>query len=335
MLYSTSIIDEINRKFINGEIVKRDETPYYRNEIGVKKAFIKFIYTDAEMKELIKCKSNIQYFAEKYCQIKMSDGSVGSISLRKYQIDMLNDIEDNQLILQVKSRQIGSSLINSIKILHYLLFNIDKNVMILSNLRDTSIEIIDKIKNIYINLPFFLKVGIKNWNQKSIVFDNGCKIGAAARSKTPAIGFTIDFLFIDEFAHIPSNIIEPYYKLLLPLIKSRLNSKLIISSTPNGPNFFYKLYLESKEGNNNFKLIEVPYTVIPGRDSEWVKQTIRDIGGVDFFEQEYNLRFLKEDKVSHRLGKIESKEDKLSNRLDKIEEMLTQILNILNHMYRP
>jgi hypothetical protein len=61
-----------------------------------------------------------------------------------------------------------------------------------------------------------LKAGIKNWNQKSMVCENGCKIRTAARSKAPAIGFTIDFLYLDEFARVPSNIIEPYYTAVYP-----------------------------------------------------------------------------------------------------------------------
>lgn len=113
--------------------------------------------------------------------------------------------------------------------------------MIVANVAATTIEIVDKIKAIYVLLPFFLKAGIKNWNQRSIVFDNGCRIKTAARSKTPAIGFTIDLLYMDEFAHIPSNIIEPYYTAAYPTVSAIQNSKIIITSTPNGMNLFYKL----------------------------------------------------------------------------------------------
>jgi hypothetical protein len=68
--------------------------------------------------------------------------------------------------------------------------------MIVANKGDTATEIVDKIKSIYSLIPFFLKPGIKVWNQKSLTFDNGCRIKTSARTKTPAIGFTIDLLFL-------------------------------------------------------------------------------------------------------------------------------------------
>jgi hypothetical protein len=158
----------------------------------------------------------------------------------------------------------------AITMLHFITFNNDKNIMIVANIRGTTIEIIDKIKNIYIQLPFFLKSGIKNWNQQSITFENGCRIKSSARSKTPAIGFTIDFLYLDEFAHIPSNIIEPYYTAAFPTVSAIENSKIIITSTPNGMNLFYKLLTnaERPDGDplkNNYKPMRVYWYQVPGR----------------------------------------------------------------------
>lgn len=166
---------------------------------------------------------------------------------------------------------LSHNTINSaITILHFITFNNDKNVMIVANLRDTTIEIIDKIKNIYINLPFFLKVGIRNWNQKSMVCENGCRIKSAARSRTPAIGFSIDFLYLDEFAHIPSNIIEPYYTAVYPTLAGIANSKMIITSTPKGMNLFYKLLMAAKlpdsdPNSTKFVYKEVYWHQVEGR----------------------------------------------------------------------
>ena len=139
-----------------------------------------------------------------------------------------------------------NTIMTSIFMLHTILFKNDKNIMIIANKGDTATEIVDKIKAIYVLLPFFLKPGIKVWNQKSLTFENGCKIKTSARSKTPAIGFTIDILYMDEFAHIPSNIIEPYYTAAYPTVSSISNSKIIITSTPNGMNLFHKLLVDAE-----------------------------------------------------------------------------------------
>lgn len=140
--------------------------------------------------------------------------------------------------------------------------------MVVANKNDTVIEILDKIKNIYKLLPFFLKPGLINWNTKAIVFDNGCRIKSQARSKEPAIGFTIDFLYIDEFAHIPKTIIQHYYKAVVPIVSSIKNSKIIITSTPNGANLFKDLVIGSMlpEGDpdkNMYNLIKVYWYQVP------------------------------------------------------------------------
>jgi len=134
----------------------------------------------------------------------------------------------------------------AIVILHFCLFKENKGVMVVANKGKTTIEIIEKIKSIYKLLPFFLKAGIINWNQSSITFDNGCQIKTEKRTKEPAIGFTIDLLYLDEFAHIPENYIVPYYTAVVPVVSSIENSKIIITSTPKGLNLFHKLLIESE-----------------------------------------------------------------------------------------
>lgn len=158
----------------------------------------------------------------------------------------------------------------AISMLHFITFNNDKNIMIVANVANTAIEIIDKIKSIYVLLPFFLKVGIKNWNQRSIIFENGCRIKSSARTKTPAIGFTIDFLYMDEFAHIPANIIESYYTAAFPVVSAVNNSRIVITSTPNGMNLFYKLLTDAERPDgdplkNNYKAMRVYWYQVPGR----------------------------------------------------------------------
>jgi hypothetical protein len=160
--------------------------------------------------------------------------------------------------------------------LHTILFSNDKNIMIVANKGDTAVEIVDKIKSIYTLLPFYLKPGIKTWNQKSLTFENGCRIKTSARTKTPAIGFTIDVLYLDEFAHIPSNIIEPYYTAAFPTVSAVQNSKIIITSTPNGMNLFHRLLTDAERPDgdpqkNNYKPMRVYWYQVPGRFVTYIR----------------------------------------------------------------
>lgn len=268
-IFTTKGVDDVTSKINDGILLKRYQSPWFKNEVGVRRSGVTFFMTDDEIQEYIKCKLDIHYFAEKYCRVKTEDGSVQNITLRDYQKDIL-DLFSGRFSMLCGSRQIGKTINASITMLHFITFNNDKNIMIVANIRGTTIEIIDKIKNIYIQLPFFLKVGIKNWNQQSITFENGCRIKSSARSKTPAIGFTIDFLYLDEFAHIPSNIIEPYYTAAYPTVSAIENSKIIITSTPNGMNLFYRLLIDAERPDgdplkNSYRAMRVYWHQVPGR----------------------------------------------------------------------
>ena len=270
IVFTSQLVTETTDKINDGVVIKRFQNPWFQNEVGVRRSGLTFMMTDDEIQEYIKCKLDINYFAEKYCRIKTEDGSVQNIKLRDYQKKILDLYTKNRFSILCGSRQIGKTVNAAIAMLHFITFNNDKNIMIVANIRSTTIEIIDKIKNIYIQLPFFLKVGIKNWNQQSIIFENGCRIKSSARSKTPAIGYTIDFLYLDEFAHIPSNIIEPYYTAAFPTVSAIENSKIVITSTPNGMNLFYRLLSDSERPDgdplkNNYKAMRVYWYQVAGR----------------------------------------------------------------------
>lgn len=246
IVFDTELVEHYTNQIHDGIILKRFQNPWLKGEIGLRRAGVVFQMSKEEQEEYIKCAIDIHYFTEKYCKVKTEDGTINNIKLRKYQKEVLDDFVGKRFNILCASRQVGKTIMTSIFMLHTILFKNDKNIMIIANKGDTATEIVDKIKAIYVLLPFFLKPGIKVWNQKSLTFENGCKIKTSARSKTPAIGFTIDILYMDEFAHIPSNIIEPYYTAAYPTVSSISNSKIIITSTPNGMNLFHKLLIDGE-----------------------------------------------------------------------------------------
>jgi hypothetical protein len=76
--------------------------------------------------------------------------------------------------------------------LHYGMFNKDKTIAIMANKMQGAIEIISRIQILLEGLPAFLRPGIKEYNKKSIVFENGCKILAAATSASAVRGLSIN-----------------------------------------------------------------------------------------------------------------------------------------------
>ena len=270
MIFTTKLVDESTDKINDGIVIKRYQNPWLKSEVGLRRSGVTFKMSPEEQKEYVRCALDIHHFVEKYCKVKREDGSVGNIFLRDYQIEILDNFVNSRFNILMASRQVGKTISAAIFMLHKILFDNDKNIMIVANKGDTAVEIVDKIKSIYSLLPFFLKPGIKTWNQKSLTFENGCRIKTSARTKTPAIGFTIDVLYLDEFAHIPSNIIEPYYTAAFPTTAAVQNSKIIITSTPNGMNLFHRLLTDAErpEGDpqkNNYKAMRVYWHQVPGR----------------------------------------------------------------------
>ena len=270
MVFTTKLVDESTDKINDGIVIKRYQNPWLKSEVGLRRSGVTFRMTPDEQQEYVRCALDVHYFVEKYCKVKREDGSIGNILLRDYQKEILDNFVNSRFNILMASRQVGKTISSAIFMLHKILFDNDKNIMIVANKGDTAVEIVDKIKSIYTLLPFFLKPGIKTWNQKSLTFENGCRIKTSARTKTPAIGFTIDVLYLDEFAHIPSNIIEPYYTAAFPTTAAVQNSKIIITSTPNGMNLFHRLLTDAErpEGDpqkNNYKAMRVYWHQVPGR----------------------------------------------------------------------
>ena len=270
--------------------------PFHEGDISWRAADIVYEYSEDELKEIAKCATDVVYFANNYC-MAMTDYGIQKITLRPYQEDVLRNFQDNRFNVFLASRQIGKTVTSAIFITWYILFHTDKNVMILANVGKTAAEILDKVKAVIKGLPFFLKPGIITNNVMKMAFDNGCRIMCSATTKTAAIGFTIHLVYMDEFAHIQPTFIESFYRSVYPTISSSKISRVIITSTPNGKNKFWEIYQGAVEKRNEYNSIRVDWWQVPGRDEEWKKKEIAQLGSEELFNQEYGNQFLAGDKL--------------------------------------
>lgn len=74
-------------------------------------------------------------------------------------------------------------------------------------------------------------------------------------------------LYIDEIAFIPA--VEEFYESVFPTISSSNKTKVIITSTPLGLNFFYKMWVEAEEGRSPYVPYDVKWYEHPERDQKW------------------------------------------------------------------
>jgi len=274
IIWTTKMVEEATDKLSNGFILKRIENPFFENVIGLRSSGLTFKMSNEEQEEYIRCALDIHYFARTYCYIKGEEGQPIIIPLRDYQNEILDNFFNNRFNILMASRQIGKTICSSIMMLHYVLFNNNKNVLVTANKLDTAVEVLDKIREIYQRLPFFLQQGIINWNQKFMVFDNKSRIKGFATTKTSSIGQTADFLYLDEFAYLPDNIADKFYKSVFPTVSNIENSKIIITSTPNGFNLFHRLLSDAEkpeDEKSSYCAKRVYWWQVPKRFSTYVR----------------------------------------------------------------
>lgn len=318
----------------NGIDYKDVDNPFHENDPELRKGQILFEYTEWELEEMRRCAEDVVYFADKYCKV-MTDDGIQKINLRDYQIQILNQYQTHRKNIFVSPRQSGKTITSSIFLLWYLLFNFEKNAMIMANIGDTAAELMDKIKVIMKGLPFFLKPGLIVYNVMTMKFDNGCRIMAKTTTKTSSIGYTIHMLYMDEFAHINPNFINQFFKSVYPTISSSQIARVIITSTPNGMNKFWELYKGAIEGENEFNPIRVEWWQIPNRDEEWKRKEIAALGSEEDFNQEYGCQFLSSSRLlldSYTLKRLKSSEEQfIFHELSPFENSPIDYSNLIWH----
>ena len=171
-------------------------------------------------------------------------------------------------------------------LLHYILFNANVTIGILANKASTSRELLGRLQLSYEALPKWVQQGIVSWNKGSIELENKSKIIASSTSASAVRGYSFNILFLDEFAFVPNHIADSFFASTYPTITSGKSTKVIIVSTPNGMNHFYRTWHDAEKGKNTYVATDVHWSEVPGRDDEWKEETIKNTS-----EQQFKAEF--------------------------------------------
>jgi len=257
----------------------------------LKRSGVEVQWTPETIQEYIKCSTDVIYFVETYMKIINVDRGLIPFHPYDYQREMLRSMAEKRYTIIGTARQAGKSTTTCGFILWYILFHSEKVVALLANKGDTAREILGKIQLAYQHLPKWLQQGVIEWNKGSFVLENNSRVIASATSSDNIRGFAINLLFIDEAAFIENW--DTFFTSVYPTITSGQTTKVVLVSTPNGLNHFYKIWQNAHEGKNNYNPIKVIWQNVPGRDEVWKKDTLAAMNfDTEKFAQEYEVEFL-------------------------------------------
>jgi hypothetical protein len=263
----------------------------YLGNIHLKKTGEQIEWTPELIKEYLKCSEDPVYFAKEYIKIVHVDHGLIPLDMYDYQQDIVEKITNNRRVAVLTARQAGKTTTAVAVILHYILFNEFKTVAILANKGDASREVLARIKLAFEALPKWLQQGVEEWNKGNIALENGCNILAGTTSSSAIRGKSISFLYLDEVAFIEGY--DEFFASVYPTISSGESTKLLMTSTPNGLNHFWKTCKGAEEGTNGYEFVKVVWSDVPGRNEKWKTETLESLDhDEEKFNQEYNGQFL-------------------------------------------
>ena len=270
--------------------------------IGIKKPnFIERISDDEfqyRVLSIAKAKRDISWWAENFFYIVTLDKGLQLIKLYEKQKELLQFFVDNDRIITLASRQTGKTTAYTVFCVWLATLFSEKKILICANKLQTAIEIMDRIRRAYEQLPFWIKPGVLVYNKSEITFSNMSSIKAFSTSSSGARGSSGNVIIIDEMAFIPKNLIDDFFASVMPIISSSKKSKSIIVSTPNGASgLYYELWQEALQNQRNkikngWQPFRIHWWDTGGiRDEAWKQQQIATVG-MERWKQEYECDFL-------------------------------------------
>lgn len=207
---------------------------------------------------------------------------IEGLELHKRQKEIFDDIvsSNSKYFIINASRQSGKT-VNSMELCRY--FSLTKSNQVILFVTPTYslgqtifTGLVDSFKNIPV---------IKAINKSKLIieFKNDSKIIFKSAERYDNIrGMSADYIFMDEFAYFKIGAFEA----IKMVIAAKINSKVIITSTPRGRNLFYDLAMLGQSDNDRYKYYFMHYLDNPAYDLNEVEDA-KNVLPADIYNAEY------------------------------------------------
>ena len=227
--------------------------------------------------ELGKCYASPIYFIHNYCRVY--DATTGDwipFTLWPAQARVLRELEDNQLVILLKARQLGMTWLLLAYGLWKCLFRPKATVMLFSRRDDEAVHLLDyRTKGIYKRLP--------DWCQSdSVIKDNEhvwtLSIGSTVMAFPTGTGdsYTASLVLVDEADLVPD--LNALFRAVKPTVDAGGQMVLLSRADKKTPGSEFKnLFRAASRGKGPWKAIFLPWHARPGRTPEWYETQKQEI----------------------------------------------------------
>jgi len=233
------------------------------------------------MREGIKCALSFIRFLL-WCKIVDpptlgNPGGVISFQLWPHLVEVIKSLLTEQLIVVMKSRQIGLSWLLAAYALWYAMFRRGANIMMFSKGEGEAMELLGKCYRIYNQLPPFLKLKVDPKSATEMGFPTMMSsIKAFAATETAGISYTASVVMCDEWEEHPYA--DANYLSSKPTRDAGGQFIGCFTVNKTKPDTLAKaIFRDADEGKNDFVAHFFPWQVRPGRDAGWYEKTKRNI----------------------------------------------------------
>ena len=221
---------------------------------------------DVIKQEYVKCAADPIYFLKKYCLIQHPIKGKIPFQLYDFQEKTVEDFVQHRFNIILKARQLGISTLTAGYSLWMMTFHLDKNILVIATKQEVAKNLVTKVRVMHANLPKWLKQPCVEDNKLSLRYKNGSQIKAVSSGEDSGRSEALSLLILDEAAFIEK--IDTIWAAASQTLST--GGQCIALSTPNGVgNWFHKTWVGAEEGENDWNMIKLHWTVHPDREQDW------------------------------------------------------------------
>ncbi len=227
----------------------------------------KIIEADPKMAEMERrrCEQDFERFCSRWLWIVNKQRKLQRLEFNSVQKEYHANRSNFDVIM--KARKLGMTTYKCAEFFHDTIFRPNTNTTIIAHSLDTTIEIFEKVRFFYENLPNFLRPKLKRNNQRALVFMESADgrplnskyvVGTAGNHRFGR-GKDIDNLHLSEYAFYS----KPEKIKMGAMQALRDGGKVCIESTANGFNDFHQEWQDAKQGLSRFRSHFFPWFLDP------------------------------------------------------------------------